>query len=204
MNINVFEILTIISSLAVLLVGVGAYCQSIIKKEVKPNLATWAVWAISSLTAFAVAVVGGKYSIGLVPVFMGGFGPLCILIFSLYKRQFYLKVQKLEWVCFVAAFVGVIISYYIQSFEFVLFVSMLVDFIGSFPTLYKLKTDKKESEPYLTYALYLPMTIFGILALPQITFLSSGYQFYLFFLNALIICFSYRNKLNNKPILTTV
>ena len=72
------------------LVAAYVYIRSMLKGSVKPNRASWLLWAIASMIGFAAAVSNGA-GLAAVPMFMSGFCPLLI-----FAASFVVKGGSLE------------------------------------------------------------------------------------------------------------
>ncbi len=88
----------VFAAAAISLYGSFSYIRSMFRGEAKPNRVSWLMWAIAPMIGTIAAVSKGvEWSI--LPVFMAGFSPLLIFIFSFIAKNGYWKLTTFDYVC---------------------------------------------------------------------------------------------------------
>jgi hypothetical protein len=88
----------VILGAVVSLSGIILYIKKILRGETKPNRISWLMWSIAPLIAtFAGLEAGVRWAV--LPVFMSGFGPLLVLIFSFASPKSYWKLELFDYLC---------------------------------------------------------------------------------------------------------
>mgnify|MGYP001588487585 CR=1 FL=1 len=75
--------------------AIYSYLKDVVKGKTKPNLASWFIWFLAPMVA---AIVGWKNGAGIsvLPVFLAGFIPFLVIVFSVFNKDSYWKLKKLE------------------------------------------------------------------------------------------------------------
>ena len=91
------QYLVIIAALVALFACLS-YIRSMFRGEAKPNRVSWLMWSIAPMIGTAAALSDGVRWAAL-PVFMAGFSPLLIFIFSFVTKKAYWKLEPFDYVC---------------------------------------------------------------------------------------------------------
>ena len=163
---NTFAILSGILSL----IAYAPYAYAMIKSNgvVRPNRAGWFVWWLVDATMLWALYSAHAYS--AMPMFVGfTLGSTVILLLSLKGGD--MKFTKLDASCVAVALIGIVvwrmfsIDYPVVSV--VANVSSLM--MGTIPTIFK-SLRNPESEDLLTWMVFAAGGMFGVLAIPALTF----------------------------------
>lgn len=117
-------------------IGTISYLISTIKGKTKPNKVSWFFWAAAPLIAFAAQI---KQGVGVQSflAFSVGFGPLLIFLASFLNKKSEWKLTKLDVVCGLLAFVGLILWQITQVGNVAIFFSIMADGLAAIPTIVK-------------------------------------------------------------------
>jgi len=112
------------------------YVKSIVYGNTKPNLISWSIWSLAPfIGTFLALKAGGGFSVS--GIFLAGFGPLLVIIFSLFKKNAFWKIETFDLICggfSIAALVAYIIT---NSLGISIFFAVLSDFLAYIPTFIK-------------------------------------------------------------------
>lgn len=118
------------------LVGIGSYIKETIKGKTKPNRITWLLWSIAPLIAtFAALSDGVKLSV--LPVFMSGFGPFLVFLFSFVNKKSYWKLEKFDYVCGALSILALVFWGITKNPNIAIIFAILSDAFAAVPTLIK-------------------------------------------------------------------
>lgn len=187
-----YEMLGIIAGV-IAIGGYIPYIYSILKGQTRPNRATWFIWTIvGGLLAFSYIAEGDQHSIWLPLGYF--FGPFITAILSL--RYGYAEWTKLDTICLVAAGISIIPWVLSDNATATLLINLLIDSIGSIPTL--VKTYKEpETEDFIAWVIFFAANTLQLFAI-EMWNLASLYPVYLFFLAGAMVAFILRGKLVMK------
>jgi hypothetical protein len=173
--------------------GYIPYIYSILKGHTQPNRATWFIWTIvGGLLAISYIAEGDQHSIWLPLGYF--FGPLITAILSL--RYGYAEWTKLDTVCIVAAVISIIPWVLSDNANATLIINLLIDMIGSVPTLVKTFREP-ETEDLLAWVFFFVANTLQLFAI-EMWNLASLYPVYLFVLATSMVLFILRGKIVAK------
>lgn len=187
-----YEMLGMIAGI-IAISGYIPYIYSILKGQTQPNRATWFIWTIvGGLLAFSYIAEGDQHSIWLPLGYF--FGPLITAILSL--RYGYAEWTRLDTICIIAALISIIPWVFADNANATLIINLLIDMIGSVPTLVKTFREP-ETEDLLAWAFFFVANTLQLFAI-EMWNLASLYPVYLFVLAASMVIFILRGKLAIK------
>ncbi|MFZ1019399.1 MAG: hypothetical protein WAN61_00200 [Minisyncoccia bacterium] len=181
--------ITILTSL----VGYFFYLKKIFYGEVRPNLISWFLWMLAPFIGVFFQIKAGA-GLSALPVFMAGFGPLVVIIISLFRKSSIWKVTSFDIFCGLLSLFALVSYVVIHSFSISILFAILSDGLAAVPTIIK-SWKFPETE---TAAVYLPGIFNNILALFVIkNWIFSIYSFniYIILVNIIIIFCIYHKKL---------
>jgi hypothetical protein len=167
------------------------YIRNIFKGGTKPNLISWFMWMLAPFVGvfFQLKAGAGLSSLG---VFMSGFGPLLVILFSLWNKNAYWKIVKFDLICGAISLMALVLYAFTHNLGISILFAIVSDGLAAIPTLIK-SWKFPETE---TAAIYLGGIINNILALLIIkNWIFSIYSFsvYLVLIN-IAICFAIYHK----------
>lgn len=171
------------------------YIKNILKGDIKPNLVSWFIWMLAPFvgTFLALKAGAGYSSLG---VFMAGFGPLLVIIFSLFKKNVFWKIQSFDLICGFFS-VGALIIYVItNNLAISILFAITSDLLAYLPTY--VKTWKNpETENSSVYLGGIINNIIALLIIKSWFFSVYSFSVYLILANIVEILFIYRKRIFN-------
>jgi hypothetical protein len=128
------------------------------------------------------------------PVFMAGFGPLVVIIVSLFRKSSIWKITKLDMVCGFLALMALVFYILTHNLGISILFAILSDGLAAIPTIVK-SWKFPETE---TAAVYLPgifNNTLGLLIIKNWTFSIYSFNVYFILINLIIVFCIYRKKL---------
>lgn len=129
------------------LVGTTHYIVLIISGRVRPNRASWLLWALAPGVVFAAELQQG---VGLrtLMTFAIALGPLLVFISSFTTRSAYWKLGALDWVCGSLSGVALVLWGITNSAAVAIILSMAADALAALPTIRKTLADPSTENPF--------------------------------------------------------
>jgi hypothetical protein len=172
------------------------YVKSVIYGNTKPNLVSWLIWSCAPFIAFFLQLKAGA-GLSSSGVFLSGFGPLLVVICSLFKKNAFWKVQPLDLLCGFFSITALIIYIITSNLWMSIIFAVLSDSLGYIPTL--IKTWKyPETENSSTYVGGTINNGLSLLILKNYTLAIFLFPLYLVIANLLEIYFIYHKKIFRK------
>jgi len=163
--------------------GVG-YLLDTIKGRVQPNKVSWLLWSIAPLVAFAAELSQGV-GIQSLTTFIVGFIPLVVLIASFTNKKAEWKLGKLDIICGILSFLGIILWFITKVGNVAILFSIIADGLAAIPTIIK-SYSHPESESHLIYSLGVVNAGIGLLAIQSWNFEHWGFPAYLLGVNLIL------------------
>lgn len=178
------------------LVGSILYIRDMYRGTAKPNRVSFFLWSLAPIIGVAIAFGEGvRWS--LVPIFMAGFSPLLVFVFSFVVKQGFWKLQKLDYVCgffsVVALFLWLVMDVPILAFVF----AVAADLFASIPTILKAWKHPESESPFI-YLLPLVGHITNLLVITTWAVTYYGFSIYIIAANTSILFGIYQYKLFHK------
>jgi hypothetical protein len=172
--------------LGVILQSIGgfSYLKDTLKGKVQPNKVSWLLWAIAPLVAFAAELSQGV-GIQSLTTFIVGFIPLVVLIASFTSKKAEWKLSKLDVICGVFSFLGIILWFTTKVGNVAILFSIIADGLAAIPTIIK-SYYHPESESHLIYTLGVVNAGIGLLAIQSWNFEHWGFPAYLLGVNLIL------------------
>ncbi|MEI7709556.1 MAG: hypothetical protein WCI76_02475 [bacterium] len=178
---------------AVSLIGISLYIKDIFLGNTKPNLVSWFLWMLGPfLGAFFQLKAGAGLS--ALPVFMAGFGPLLVIIFSLWNKNAYWKITRFDIICGFFSLLALVIYVITHNLGVSIIFAIISDALASMPTIAK-SWKFPETETVAPYFTGIFSNILGLLIIKNWIFLIYSFSAYLIVLNITIICCIKRKKI---------
>ncbi|NBV42395.1 hypothetical protein EBR96_06475, partial [bacterium] len=130
-NIPVKELLSLITS-ALTIAAFVPYVRSILKRETRPHVLSWVIWAISTTTVFAAQLASGG-GVGAWPTGLSGIITFGIAILAVSAKG-ELDIKPVDWACLFAA--GAAIALWVVNSDplWSVIIITAVDLLGFVPT----------------------------------------------------------------------
>ena len=165
------------------LVALVQYVIAILRKETKPNRATWWIWTVVGFTLGASYYSSGANHTIWVPVSYI-IGPFAIAILSM-------KYGEGGWtwfdrICLLGAGVSVILWWIFSSPLVALVINLFIDFLGALPTIRK-SYYKPEGEDRTAWIMFLVGNAVNLFAVEKWSFAIAAYPIYMFVTDCVIV-----------------
>lgn len=178
------------------LIACFSYIRSMFRGEARPNRISWFMWAIAPFIATAAGLASGvRWAV--LPVFMSGFSPFLIFLFSFATKKAYWKLEPFDWICGICSALALILWAITKNADLAILFAILSDGAAAIPTIVKSWTHP-ETENAFPFLAGLLGAIFAFFAIQTWAF--SGYAFpvYLVLVNVIILGAVYRKKISLK------
>ncbi len=175
--------------------GTVIYFKDTLSGRVKPNKVGWLMWSIAPLIA-TVAALSKGVTWAVLPVFMSGFGPLCIFIASLFSKKAYWEIKLFDYLCGFLSALALILWLITKEANIAIVLAIASDAFAAIPTLKKAWTNP-ESESATLYLTFLISALTSFAAIEYWVFPQYAFAVYLVFINiSLLFAISYGKVLN--------
>lgn len=158
------------------------FLVAILRKQAKPNRATWFIWSLLSLVIAISYTQAGAKDTALVPVVYGICSGIIFLLSFKYGVGGWTRFDRR---CVLVSFVGILLWLLFHAPVIALFLNIAVDLTGSLPTLRKIKEDPS-SEDRLTWVLFWIGGLLNVIAIDRWTIIIAVYPILMFGIITLI------------------
>jgi hypothetical protein len=143
------------------------------------------VWSIAQMIATVAALYDGvRWAV--LPVFISGFGPLLVFIFSFYNKSSYWKLEKFDYYCGLFSLIALIL-WLITSMPIIAIIfAILSDIFAAIPTLIK-SWNFPETETIYAYIAGLFNSLTFIAVVKTWNWSEVAFPIYLVIVNSLLI-----------------
>jgi len=171
------------------------YIKDIFYWKNRPHFFSWFIWWIITLIIYAIQILGDSWA-GSWMVLFTAIISLLIAFISVFKWT--KDITFWDFVSLIFAFVAISLWFFVENKLFSLGLLVLIDIFWYYPTFRKSYKNPFE-ENYMLYLLSIPKFGLAILALNEITLITSLYLFANFFiLFLLVFLIIYRRKFLKK------
>lgn len=158
-------VVLIVGALVHFCIGTLSYVRDTLRGKSQPNRMTFVIWAAGPFIAVAAGLAaGGGWA--LLPVFLSGFGPLCILIASFFNTKAYWKLGVLDYVCGALAVLALLFWSVTRDPLVAIYFAIAADVFALYPTLTK-AWKYPETETGITYITALFNATIGLFVATQ-------------------------------------
>ena len=174
-------------------IGYFFYFKNIFYGDTRPNLVSWFLWMLGPFLGVFFQIKAGA-GLSALPVFLAGFGPLVVIIVSLFRQNSIWKITKLDIICGILSFMALVFYAFTYNLGISIIFAILSDGLAAVPTLIK-SWKFPETE---TAAVYLPgifNNILGLFIIKNWTFPIYSFSVYFILINMAIVFCIYRKKI---------
>lgn len=174
-------------------VGYFFYFKDIFFGQTRPNLVSWIFWMLAPFLGFFFEIKAGA-GLSALPIFIAGFGPLVVIVVSLFRKNSIWKITRLDIVCGILALLALLFYVLIHNLAISIIFAMLSDALATIPTLIKSwKSPETETTgPYLSGFFN---NILGLLIIKNWIFSIYAFNIYFILINIAIVFCIYRKKI---------
>lgn len=174
------------------LVGSAHYIAMILKGQVRPNRASWLLWAIAPAVVFAAELDQG---VGLRTVMTFGIalGPALVVIASYATPAAYWRLGAFDWACGALSGLALVLWAVTDSADLAIVLSIAADALAAIPTIRKSVTHPETEHPFF----FLLVSLGGaltILTLQRWTFADWAFPVYIFVFPGLLALLIWRQQ----------
>jgi len=186
------EIIVIIAGIFSFFLGIVPYILATLNGTVQPNRITWLLWSVP-LIAIAVQYENNLLTMASLPVFLAGFGPLCVFIASFFNPKSYWKLGKFDYLCGILGLFTLI--FYLISHDAITSITLAIatDALGAIPTIKKAYTHPK-SEIISPFLIFFFFTILSFFTMERLDYEEVSFPLYLVIVDSIMI-YLLRNQL---------
>lgn len=167
------------------LIGTFSYIKDTLAGKTKPNRVSWFMWALAPLIAFVAQLQKGVGFTALM-TFSVGFNPLLIFIASFVNKKSEWKVERLDLICGISSFFGLILWLLFQEANIAIFFAILADGLASIPTIVK-SYRYPETENYMEFLFGIVNSIIALLTIKVWNFENTSFPLYIFGVTTLLV-----------------
>lgn len=186
----------VIVGAALSLIACFSYIRSMFRGEAKPNRVSWFMWAIAPLIATAAGLASGV-TWAVLPVFMSGFSPLLIFLFSFVSKKAYWKLELFDYICGACSIIALVLWAITKNADIAIVFAIISDGAAAIPTIVKSWTNPETENmfPFLA-GLFGAVTAFFVIQIWA--FSSYAFPAYLVMVNIILLSSIHRKKLSYK------
>ncbi|MFA5778326.1 MAG: hypothetical protein WC870_02465 [Candidatus Paceibacterota bacterium] len=169
------------------------YIKNVLKGDTKPNPVSWFIWSLAPFVGVFLQLKAGA-SWSVMSVFMAGFAPLLVVIFTLFKKNAFWKIQLLDIICGIFSVLALVIYIITSNLWISIIFAIASDFLAYIPTFIK-TWNNPETETSSVYLGGIINNFISLLIIKNWAFVIYSFPIYLILANIVEILFIYRKKI---------
>jgi len=177
------------------LISTSIYIKDIYYGTTRPNLVSWILWLLGPFIGVFFQLKAGA-GLSVLPVFMAGFGPLLVVVFSLFKKNSYWKLTTFDVICGVFSVLALVLYVLTHNLALSIIFAILSDLLAFIPTYIK-GWKFPETETSIVYITGIFNNVLGLLIIKDWSFTIYSFGLYLIIANIVMVYFLYRKKIFN-------
>jgi len=174
------------------------YIRGIFYSGTKPNLVSWFIWTLAPFIGVFLQLKAGA-GLSTLSVFMAGFGPLLVLLFSIFNRNAYWKITRFDVICGLISLLALVLYIFTHKLGISILFAIASDGLAAIPTIKK-SWNFPETETSTIYFAGLISNILSLLVIKSWIFSIYSFSVYLIIINIIIIFTIYRKRIFKKAI----
>ena len=183
----------VLLSVVLSIVGSYAYIRDTLKGTTKPNRVSFSMWALAPLIGTAAAISADADIWATVRIFMAGFMPLLIFLFSFVNPQSYWRLSLFDFLCGFCSVVAIAVWGLVDAPRMAILFAAIGDGFASLPTIRKAWW-YPETETGLAYIMSFISALIIIPSIPVWNIENASFQVYLLTANTLLLFAVYRKR----------
>ena len=169
------------------------YIRSVVWGGTKPNLVSWFIWMLAPFIGVFFQLKAGA-GLSVLPVFMAGFGPLLVIIFSVLNKNSYWKLYTFDIYCGLFSFLSLVLYVFTHNLGISILFAIVSDGLAAVPTIIK-SWKFPETESASIYLTGIFSNIAGLFIIKNWIFSIYSFGIYFILLNLIIVFCIYRKKI---------
>ncbi|MFA4975514.1 MAG: hypothetical protein WC839_02225 [Candidatus Paceibacterota bacterium] len=178
------------------LIGEISYLRSMFLGHAKPNLVSWFIWMLAPFIGVFFQLKAGA-GLSVLPVFMMGFGPFLVMVYSLYLKNGYWKITLFDSICGFLSLIALGLYVWTHNIEISIIFVILSDGLAAIPTIVK-SWKFPETESSYVYIVGILNNILGLLIIKEWIFSIYSLGIYFIVINTIISFAILRKKILKK------
>lgn len=183
---------------AITLITTFLYVKNIFYGNTKPNLVSWFIWMFAPFVGFFLQLKAGA-GLSSLAVLMSGFCPFLVVVFSLFKKNAFWKIQSFDLLCGFFSLIAIILYLSTNNLGISIFFAILSDLLAYIPTFIK-SWKYPETETGSVYISGIINSVLALLTIKNWIFTIYSFPIYLVLANLLEVYFIYRKRIFRKAI----
>ncbi|MBX9809826.1 hypothetical protein K2X92_05540 [Candidatus Gracilibacteria bacterium] len=171
--------------------GAILYMRDTLRGKTKPNLISWSMWAIAPLIGTGAAIFAHADIWATVRIFLAGFIPLLVVIFSLTNKQSYWKLTFFDGLCGAFSLIALGLWLIVDLPQLAILFAVIGDGFAALPTIIK-SWKNPETETGMTYIASFISVVIVLPSIPVWDIPNSAFQIYLLIINIILVSLVYR------------
>lgn len=176
------------------LIGIYLYIKEIILGKTRPNIVTWIFWSIAPLVGVFINYKSGVSISLLASTFIAGFGPLLVVLFSIFNKNSYYIITKFDILCGILSVLSIILWITTKNVILSLSFAIFADFTAGLPTIIKSWTHS-DTESHAPYSIGILNQIITFLVITDFSYINTAFPIYFVIANGVIILGIYHKKI---------
>ena len=172
------------------------YIRGIFYSGTKPNLVSWFIWTLAPFIGVFLQLKAGA-GLSTLSVFMAGFGPLLVLLFSIFNKNAYWKITRFDLTCGLISLLALVLYIFTHKLGISIFFAIFSDGLAAIPTIKK-SWNFPETESSSTYLGGIINNTLSLLIIKNWIFSIYSFSVYLIIINIIIISTIYRRRIFKK------
>ncbi|MEK7471366.1 MAG: hypothetical protein AAB623_01810 [Patescibacteria group bacterium] len=169
------------------------YFKNIFYGNTRPNLVSWLLWALAPFIAVFFQLKAGA-GLSVLPVFMAGFGPLLVIIVSLFRKNSIWKINQLDIICGILSLMALVLYVLTHNLGIAIIFAILSDGLAAIPTIAK-SWKFPETETSTVYLAGIFSNTLGLLIIKNWIFTIYSFGVYNILINLAIVFSIYHKKI---------
>lgn len=169
------------------------YVKDIFYGSTRPNLVSWFIWMLAPFIGLFFQIKAGA-GLSVLPVFMAGFIPFLVIVFSLFHKNSYWKINLFDIICGIISLLA--LAFYVLTYNLAISIlfAILSDGLAYLPTIVK-SWKFPESETAMVYSIGIFNNILALFIIRNWIFSIYSFNVYLILANLITVFCIYRKKI---------
>jgi hypothetical protein len=172
------------------------YIRGIFYSGTRPNLVSWFIWTLAPFVGVFLQLKAGA-GLSTLSVFMAGFGPFLVLLFSIFNKNSYWKITSFDLICGFISLLALALYIFTHKLGISILFAIVSDGLASIPTVKK-SWNFPETETSAIYFSGLISNTLSLLIIKNWIFSIYSFSVYLIIMNIIIVSVIYRKRIFKK------
>jgi hypothetical protein len=152
------------------------------------------MWAFAALVSAGAAIAGGATLWTTSRVFVAGFIPLVIFLFSFVNKESYWKLTAFDFFCGILSLIALLVWLMAGSPKAAVLIALTGDAVATLPTILK-AWKHPDTETGIIYIASMVSAALVLPAIPVWNIANSAFQIYLLIITSILAFAVYRKKI---------